>query len=89
MTPEYVLDLTQNAMWTAVIVAGPMLMVALTVGLVIGMFQAATSINEMTLSFIPKLFALFLTLVMAGPYLLSTLMNYTQQLFLSIPTVIG
>ncbi|MFK7795438.1 MAG: flagellar biosynthesis protein FliQ [Gammaproteobacteria bacterium] len=89
MTPESVLDLTQNAMWTAVIVAGPMLMVALAVGLVIGMFQAATQINEMTLSFIPKLFALFLTLVMAGPWLLSTLMNYTQQLLLSIPSVIG
>ena len=89
MTPESVLDLTQNAMWTAVIVAGPMLMFALAVGLVIGMFQAATQINEMTLSFIPKLFALFLTLVMAGPWLLSTLMNYTQQLLLSIPTVIG
>ena len=89
MTPEYVLDLTQNAMWTAVLVAGPMLGVALGVGLVIGMFQAATQINEMTLSFIPKLFALFLTLVMAGPYLLSTLMSYTQQLLLSIPAVIG
>ncbi len=89
MSPESVLDLTQTAMWTAVIVAGPMLMVALTVGLVIGMFQAATQINEMTLSFIPKLFALFLTLVAAGPWLLSTLMNYTQQLLLSIPTVIG
>ncbi len=89
MSPESVLDLTQTAMWTAVIVAGPMLVVALTVGLVIGMFQAATQINEMTLSFIPKLFALFLTLVAAGPWLLSTLMNYTQQLLLSIPTVIG
>lgn len=89
MTPESVLDLIQNAMWTAVIVAGPMLMVALIVGLVIGMVQAATQISEMTLSFIPKLFALFLTIVFAGPYLLSTLMNYTQQLILSIPTVIG
>ncbi|MDW3094371.1 MAG: flagellar biosynthesis protein FliQ [Gammaproteobacteria bacterium] len=89
MTPESVLDLTQNAMWTAVIVAGPMLMIALAVGLVIGMFQAATQINEMTLSFIPKLFALFLTLVFAGPWLLATLMNYTQNLILSIPSIIG
>lgn len=89
MTPESVLDLTQNAMWTAVIVAGPMLMIALTVGLVIGMFQAATQINEMTLSFIPKLFALFLTLVFAGPWLLATLMNYTKSLILSIPSIIG
>lgn len=89
MSPEAVLDLTQNAMWTAVLVAAPMLGVALGVGLVIGMFQAATQINEMTLSFIPKLFALFLTLVFAGPWLLATLTNYTQQLILSIPSVIG
>lgn len=89
MSPELVLDITQNAMWTAVLVAGPMLTVALGVGLIIGMFQAATQINEMTLSFIPKLFALFLTLVFAGPWLLATLTNYTQQLILSIPSIIG
>lgn len=89
MSPETVLDLTQNAMWTAVIVAAPMLLVALGVGLVIGMFQAATQINEMTLSFIPKLFALFITLIFAGPWLLSKLINYTQQLIMSIPSIIG
>ena len=89
MSPETVLDITQNAMWTAVLVAAPMLGVALGVGLVIGMFQAATQINEMTLSFIPKLFALFLTLVFAGPWLLATLTNYTQQLILNIPSLIG
>ena len=89
MTPESVLDITQNAMWTAVIVAAPMLVTALIVGLVIGMFQAATQINEMTLSFIPKLFTLFITLVIAGPWLLTTLINYTQELIMSIPTAIG
>ena len=89
MTPESVLDITQTAMWTAVIVAGPMLVTALVVGLIIGMFQAATQINEMTLSFIPKLFTLFITLVIAGPWLLTTLINYTQNLILSIPSVIG
>ena len=89
MSPEAVLDVTQNAMWTAVLVAAPMLIVALGVGLFIGMFQAATQINEMTLSFIPKLFALFLTLVFAGPWLLATLTNYTQQLILNIPSLIG
>ena len=89
MSPETVLDITQNAMWTAVLVAAPMLGVALGVGLVIGMFQAATQINEMTLSFIPKLFALFLTLVFAGPWLLATLTNYTQQLIFNIPSIIG
>ncbi len=89
MTPESVLDITQNAMWTAVIVAAPMLITALVVGLIIGMFQAATQINEMTLSFIPKLFTLFITLVIAGPWLLTTLINYTQGLIMSIPSVIG
>ena len=89
MTPESVLDITQNAMWTAVIVAAPMLVTALVVGLIIGMFQAATQINEMTLSFIPKLFTLFIVLVVAGPWLLSTLIEYTQRLILSIPSVIG
>ena len=89
MTPESVLDITQHAMWTAVIVAAPMLVTALVVGLIIGMFQAATQINEMTLSFIPKLFTLFLTLVIAGPWLLTTLIDYTQRLILSIPSVIG
>ncbi len=89
MTPESVLDITQGAMWTAVLVAAPLLVSALIVGLVIGMFQAATQINEMTLSFIPKLFTLFLTLLLAGPWLLTTLINYTQRLILSIPSVIG
>lgn len=89
MTPQSVLDITQNAMWTAVIVAAPMLVTALIVGLVIGMFQAATQVNEMTLSFIPKLFTLFLTLVVAGPWLLTTLIDYTQRLIASIPSVIG
>jgi flagellar biosynthetic protein FliQ len=89
MTPESVLDITRNAMWMAVLVAGPMLGVSLLVGLLIGMFQAATQINEQTLSFIPRLFFLFLTLVFAGPWILARLINYTQQLFLSIPTLIG
>lgn len=89
MTPEVVIDVTQGAMWIAVIVAAPMLVTALIVGLVIGMFQAATQINEMTLSFIPKLFTLFLTLMLAGPWLLTTLINYTQRLIISIPEIIG
>ena len=89
MTPETVLDITQGAMWTAVIVAAPMLVSALLVGLVVGMFQAATQINEMTLSFIPKLFILFVTLLFAGPWLLTTLINFTQRLIVSIPVVIG
>ena len=89
MTPETVLDITRNAMWIAVLVAGPILAVSLIVGLLIGMFQAATQINEQTLSFIPRLFFLFLTLVLAGPWILAQLVNYTQELFFSIPQLIG
>lgn len=89
MTPESVIDITQHAMWVAVLVAAPMLVVSLLVGLFIGMFQAATQINEMTLSFIPRLFFLFLTLLFAGPWILAQLVNYTQELILSIPQLIG
>ena len=89
MTPESVIDITQHAMWIAVLVAAPMLVVSLLVGLIIGMFQAATQINEMTLSFIPRLFFLFLTLMVAGPWILAQLVNYTQELMLAIPQLIG
>ena len=70
-------------------VAAPPLLTALTVGLFIGVFQAATQINEMTLSFIPKVVALVLVLVAAGPWILKTLMNYTEQLIREIPYLIG
>ena len=83
------MTISQGAMWTAVLIASPMLITALAVGLVIGMFQAATQINEMTLSFIPKLFTLFLSLLVAGPWILTILVEYTQRLLLSIPHLIG
>ena len=83
------MTISQAAMWTAVLIASPMLITALVVGLVIGMFQAATQINEMTLSFIPKLFTLFLSLLIAGPWILTILIEYTQRLLLSIPHLIG
>ena len=89
MSPETVMTISQGAMWTAVLIASPMLITALAVGLVIGMFQAATQINEMTLSFIPKLFTLFLSLLVAGPWILTILVEYTQRLLLSIPHLIG
>ena len=89
MTPETVIDITRHAMWIAVLIAAPMLVVSLLAGLFIGMFQAATQINEMTLSFIPRLFFLFLTLVFAGPWILAQLVNYTQELFFNIPQLIG
>ena len=89
MSPESVMTISQTAMWTAVLISAPMLVTALVVGLVIGMFQAATQINEMTLSFIPKLFTLFLSLLIAGPWILTTITEYTRRLMMSIPNIIG
>lgn len=69
--------------------AAPLLIVALVTGLIIGAFQAATQINEQTLSFIPKLLAVSLVLVVAGPWMLKVLMSYTRELFESIPGLIN
>ena len=87
MTSQSVLSLVQEAMWITFLVSAPLLLVTLVVGLVIAVLQAATQINEMTLSFIPKLVALFATLVVAGPWMLSILADYTQRLFERIPTL--
>ena len=89
MTPQTVVTVGQDAMWITVLLASPLLLSALVVGLLIGMVQAATQINEMTLSFIPKLLALFAALFFAGPWLLNTIVNYTQQLFREIPVLLG
>ena len=71
------------------LIAAPLLLSALGVGLLVGMFQAATQINEMTLSFIPKLLVLVLALIAAGPWMLSVIVNYTQQLIAQIPSLIS
>jgi flagellar biosynthetic protein FliQ len=82
-----VVDLARYALWMAVLIAGPLLLVGLAVGLVIGMLQAATSINEMTLSFIPKLLALGLTLALAGSWQISTLVDFARNVFERIATI--
>jgi flagellar biosynthetic protein FliQ len=89
MTPELVINIVQNALYVLILVSAPVLVVSLVVGLVVSILQAATQINEMTLTFIPKLLALFLTLVLAGPWILNTLIEYTVRLYKSIPGVIG
>ena len=89
MTPQTVLTLAQQALWITALVAAPLLLTALVVGLAVSVFQAATQINEMTLSFIPKLLAMFAALVLAGPWMLALLIDYVQRLFQSIPQVIG
>ena len=89
MSPEMVINLVQNALYILIIVSAPVLLVSLVVGLLVSVLQAATQINEMTLTFIPKLLAMFLVLVLAGPWMLNTLVEYTTRLFQSIPSVIG
>jgi flagellar biosynthesis protein FliQ len=89
MTPESVLGLTHHAMQLALMLAAPLLLASLVVGVLVGLFQAATQINEMTLSFIPKLMALAVVTVLAGPWMLQTLLDYTRQLFEQIPSLIG
>ncbi|PXX50663.1 MULTISPECIES: flagellar biosynthesis protein FliQ [Aquitalea] len=89
MSPELVINIVQNALYILIIVSAPVLLVSLVVGLLVSVLQAATQINEMTLTFIPKLLAMFLVLVLAGPWMLNTLVEYTTRLFQSIPTVIG
>lgn len=78
-----------QAMKVSIMLAAPLLLVALITGLIISLFQAATQINEMTLSFIPKLLAVFATLVIAGPWMLNTILDYMRQLFSSIPQMVG
>ena len=78
-----------HALTITLMLAAPMLLVALAVGLLVGIFQAATQINEMTLSFIPKLVAMAATLAIAGPWMLKLIVNYTRELFQSIPGLIG
>lgn len=89
MTPETVMSMTYLAMKVALTMAGPLLFVTLVVGLVISIFQAATQINEMTLSFIPKLLAVGTTLVLAGPWLISVMVDYIRHLIQSLPTLAG
>ena len=89
MTPEIVISIGQQALWVTMLIASPMLLSALAVGLLVGMFQAATQINEMTMSFIPKLLVLVLALVVAGPWMLTVIMNFTKQLMEQIPSLIS
>ncbi|MDM0118167.1 flagellar biosynthesis protein FliQ [Variovorax arabinosiphilus] len=89
MTPETIMTMGNQAINVALLLGAPMLLVALIIGLVISIFQAATQINEATLSFIPKLLAVFATLVIAGPWMLGNMVDYIRQLFGSIPTLVG
>lgn len=87
MDSAMVVDIGRQALWATLVVSAPLLGIALIVGVVIGVVQAATSINEMTLSFIPKLIALGMTLLLVGGWMLGTLVEFTRAIFQRIPTL--
>jgi flagellar biosynthetic protein FliQ len=89
MTPETVMSMGRQAMEVTLMIAAPLLLVALVIGLVVSIFQAATQINESTLSFIPKLIGIFVALIVAGPWMLSVMLDYMRQLFTGIPGMVG
>lgn len=89
MTPDTVIGIAQQALELTTFILAVVLLPALAMGLLVSIFQAATQINEVTLSFIPKLLVTFIVLLAAGPWILQSLLDYTRQLFESIPTLIG
>ncbi|HMS79318.1 MAG TPA: flagellar biosynthesis protein FliQ [Burkholderiaceae bacterium] len=89
MTPETVVTIGRQALELMLIVSAPLLGVALVVGLVVSFFQAITQLNEQTLSFLPKLVAVSLTLVVIGPWMIATLVDYLQRTLIGIPQMVG
>jgi flagellar biosynthetic protein FliQ len=88
MTPESVMTLGRHAMEVTLMIAAPMLLASLVVGLLVSIFQAATQINESTLSFIPKLVAVFAALVVSGPWVLSVIIDYMHEMISGIPAMV-
>ena len=89
MTPETVIDILREALWMIVLLASLIIGPGLVIGLVVSTFQAATQINEMTLSFIPKILGVFAVLIIAGPWLLSLIIDFTRTLFQNIPFLVS
>lgn len=89
MNSDTVVAIVRQALELAMLAAGPLLLASLVMGLLVSVFQAATQINEMTLSFIPKLLVMFVVLVLIGPWTMQLLVDYVVRLISSIPTLIG
>ena len=89
MTPTTVIEIGRNAIEITLMISAPLFLAALVTGLIISIFQAATQINEATLSFVPKLIVIFITLIVAGPWMLTMLTDYMRRLYESIPGIIG
>lgn len=88
MTPESVMNIGRHAMEITVMISAPLLLVALIIGLVISIFQAATQINEQTLSFIPKLIGVLVALIVAGPWILTVMSDYLREVLTQIPIIL-
>ena len=89
MTPEVAVDLFRDALWLTTMIVAVLVVPSLLVGLMVAMFQAATQINEQTLSFLPCLLVMLITLIVAGPWLVQKFMEYILSLYGSIPQLIG
>lgn len=89
MTPTLVIEISRQAVEVTLLISAPLFIAALATGLIVSIFQAATQINESTLSFVPKLVVLFITLIAAGPWMITMLTDYMRRLYGSIPSIIG
>jgi flagellar biosynthetic protein FliQ len=89
MTPTTVIDLGRQAVEITLMISAPLFLAALTTGLLVSIFQAATQINEMTLTFVPKVVSIFITLVLAGPWMITTITDFMRRLLTAIPSMIG
>lgn len=89
MNADAVMEIGRQGLEVTVLLSAPILVASLVVGLVIAMFQAATQINEMTLSFVPKLLVVAIVLVLAGPWMLRLIMGFTEKLFANLPYLLG
>ncbi|MFD1862080.1 flagellar biosynthesis protein FliQ [Planococcus sp. FY231025] len=89
MTPDVVIKLAEQSIYMIIIISAPILLIALGVGLIVSIFQAMTQIQEQTLAFVPKILAVFLSIVIFGPWMLTMLLDYTRDLFQQLPQLIG
>ncbi|BAO28737.1 flagellar biosynthesis protein FliQ [Sulfuritalea hydrogenivorans] len=89
MTPTTVVEIGRNALEITLMISAPLFLAALITGLIVSIFQAATQINEATLSFVPKLVAIFITMIVAGPWMITIMTDYMRRLYEAIPSMIG
>jgi flagellar biosynthesis protein FliQ len=89
MTPETVITIAEEGIWTVLLICGPLLILALVIGLIISIFQATTQIQEQTLAFVPKIVAVLLGMIFFGPWMLSQLLSYTTDIFSNLTRFIG